>query len=70
MKTLCVVTLIVGLVYFFFGEFCLIAPAVGYSSSFDNVGKLSLDEIGIYAQLSGTILWGSSLIAMAFISKK
>lgn len=67
MKTFCYLTILVGLIHFVFGEFCLIAPSVGYSSEFDNLGALSLDEIGVYSLLAGSVLWGASLIALACI---
>jgi len=70
MKTLCVLTLFIGLAYFFFGIFCLISPVLGYSPELDTLGRLSLDEIGVYAQIAGSILWGASLITLANISKK
>jgi hypothetical protein len=71
MKTACILTFIVGFAYFVFGAFCLLAPVVfGYNAYLDDVGYLSLDEIGVYVAVSGSILWGASLIGLAVGSKK
>lgn len=71
MKTACVLSFIVGLAYFIFGAFCLLAPVLfGYNAFLDDTGYLSLDEIGVFASVSGAILWGASLIAYAVVSKK
>jgi hypothetical protein len=71
MKTACVLTFIVGFAYFVFGAFCLLAPVFfGYNAYFDDVGYLSLDEIGVYAAVCGSILWSASLVAAAVTSKK
>ncbi len=71
MKTACVLSFIVGLAYFVFGTFCLLAPVLfGYNAYLDDVGYLSLDEIGVYLAVSGAILWGASLNAFAVTTKK
>ncbi len=71
MKTVCVLSFVVGLCYFIFGTFCLVAPVLfHYNAYLDDTGYLSLDEIGVFAAISGSILWGTSLIAFVITSKK
>jgi len=71
MKTACILTFIVGFAYFVFGTFCLLAPVLfGYNAYLDDVGYLSLDEIGVYVAVSGSILWSASLVALAVTLKK
>jgi hypothetical protein len=71
MKTVCVLSFVVGFAYFAFGTFCLVAPILlGYNAYLDDTGYLSLDEIGVYAAVSGSILWGASLNAFAVTVKK
>ena len=54
----------VGVSSFLFGVFCLAVPFFwGYNPTYDPVGKLSLDEIGVFAATAGAILWGTSMIA-------
>jgi hypothetical protein len=63
-------TFFVGFAYFVFGTFCLLSPLFGYDAYLDSFGYLSLDEIGIYVAVSGSVLWGASLVALAVTSKK
>lgn len=71
MKSVCVVSSIVGGCYFIFGTLCLAAPFLlecDYRG--DNAGLLTLDEIGVFAAITGAVLYGTSMIALAMISKK
>jgi hypothetical protein len=70
MKALCLLTLFIGFMYFSFGLVCLMAPAFGYRPALDSLGRLSLDEIGVYAHIAGAILWGTSVIALINDSNK
>lgn len=70
MKTLCNITLFIGIFHFFFGVTCLLCPILGYQHELDTVGRLSLDEIGVYALIAGAILWGTSMITISNIPKK
>ena len=65
MKSLCLLTLFIGITLFSFGTSCLVFPVIGYRSEFDTVGRLSLDEIGVYLQVAGAILWGMSMVAIS-----
>ena len=69
MKNLCLLTLFIGITLFSFGTSCLIFPVLGYRSEFDTVGRLSLDEIGVYIQVAGAIFWGISMVALSIDSK-
>jgi len=70
MKTACILTFIVGFACFIFGVFCLMSPLFGYDAYLDKFGYLSLDQIGVYTAICGSILWGASLIALAVVSSK
>ena len=71
MRSLSLITLIAGLFYILFGTFCLLSPVLmGYDAYLDDVGYLSLDEIGVYMAIVGAILWGSSLISLSVTVKK
>ena len=71
MKRVCILSSVVGLCYFLFGTLCLAAPSFlecDYRS--DNAGLFTLDEVGVCTAIIGSILFGTSLIALAVLSKK
>ena len=72
MKRVYVISAIVGLLYFIFGTLCLAAPFFikCESCGVKNSGLLTLDEVGVFMGVIGSVLYGLSLIAIAVSSPK
>jgi len=70
MKRMCVLSSTVGVCFFIFGILCLLAPFFLDFEDYSDMGLLSLDEIGVFAAITGSILYGTSMIALAVASQK
>lgn len=71
MKRMCVLSSIIGACFFIFGIACLVAPFFMNCEDYsNNMGLLTLDEVGVFAAVIGAVLYGTSMIALAIVSHK
>lgn len=70
MKRMCVLSTIIGVCFFIFGILCLLSPYFSNYNYYNQVGLLSLDELGVFAVFTGAVLYGTSMIALAVASHK
>ena len=71
MKGMCILSAIVGICFFIFGTACLTAPFfLNYEDYSNDMGLLTLDEVGIFAAIIGAVLYGTSMIALAIASQQ
>jgi hypothetical protein len=70
-KRMCVLSSTVGLCFVIFGILCLLAPFfLDYEDYSHDSELLLLDEIGVFAAITGAVLYGTSMIALAIASQK